>query len=63
MAVSQTQIPGKLSKLTCRLKDSGVALAVPRGKRLHHAIDLLGFAWQTEAPQELPVIRGGGYYF
>lgn len=46
--------------LTCRLKDPGVALAIPRGKRLHHAVDLLGFTWQTETPQELPTIRGKG---
>lgn len=58
MVVSLKQ--SKPSVLTCRLKDSGVALAVPGGKRLHHAVDLLGFTWQTEAPQELPAIRGGG---
>lgn len=53
-------IQSKPSALTCGLKDSGVALAVPRGERLHHAVDLLGFTRQTEAPQELPANRGGG---
>lgn len=42
--------------LTCWLEDSRVALAVPRGKRLHHTVDFLGFTWQTETPQELPTI-------
>lgn len=58
MVVSFKQ--SKPSALTCGLKDSGVALAVPRGERLHHAVDLLGFTRQTEAPQELPANRGGG---
>lgn len=47
--------------LTCRLEDSRVTLAVTGGKRLHHAVNLLGFTGQTETPQELPVnqVRGG----
>lgn len=44
--------------LTCGLEDARVALAVTGSKRLHHAVDLLGLAGQTEAPQELPAIRG-----
>lgn len=40
--------------LTCGLEDTGVALAVPLGKRLHHPVDLLRFPGQPETPQELP---------
>lgn len=43
--------------LTCRLEDPRVALAVPRGERLHHTVNLLGFTWQTETPQELPTVK------
>lgn len=45
-------------RLTCGLEDARVALAVTGSKRLHHAVDLLGLAGQTETPQELPAIRG-----
>ena len=38
---------------TCGLKDARVAEAVSGGEGLHHAVDLLGLAWQPEAPQEL----------
>lgn len=43
--------------VTCGLEDAWVAEAVAGGKRLHHPVDLLGLAWQPEAPQEL---SGGG---
>jgi len=39
---------------TCGLEDAGIALAIPGGKRLHHTINLLGFARKSEAPQKLP---------
>lgn len=39
---------------TCGLEDTRIALAVPGGKRLHHAIDLLGFTRKSETPQKLP---------
>lgn len=38
---------------TCGLEDTWVAEAVTGGKGLHHAVDLLGLAWQSKAPQEL----------
>lgn len=40
---------------TGALEDAGVAVAVSLSKRLHHSVDLLGFAGQTETPQELSV--------
>lgn len=43
---------------TCGLEDAGIALAVPGGKRLHHTINLLGFAGKSEAPQKLPATAG-----
>lgn len=39
--------------LTCALEDPGVAVAVSLSKSLHHSVNLLRFAWQTETPQEL----------
>ena len=39
---------------TCGLEDARIALAVPGCKRLHHTINLLGFARKSEAPQKLP---------
>lgn len=39
---------------TCALKHSGVAAAVSLGEGLHHAVDLLSFTRQPEAPEELP---------
>lgn len=38
---------------TCALEHSGVAAAVSLGERLHHAVDLLSFTGQPEAPEEL----------
>ena len=34
-------------------KDVGIAITIAFGESLHHSIDLLSFARQTEAPQEL----------
>ena len=39
---------------TCALKHSRVTVTVSLGERLHHAVDLLSFAGQPEAPEELP---------
>lgn len=39
---------------TCGLENPRVAQAVALGKGLHHAVDLLGFSREAEAPEELP---------
>lgn len=44
--------------LTCGPEDSGITEAVASSEGLHHPVNLLGFARQPEAPQELP--RGTG---
>lgn len=38
-------------------EDVGIQLAVALREALHHAIDLLGFARQTEGPQELSEVE------
>lgn len=49
------QVPGDVpGSGTCGLKDAGVAGAVSLSEGLHHAIDLLSLAWETETPQKLP---------
>lgn len=53
--VLQPHVPSHMG--TCGLEHAWVAKTVSGGKRLHHPIDLLGLAWQPEAPKELP---GGG---
>lgn len=50
------QVPGDVpGSCTYGLKDAGVAGAVSLSEGLHHAIDLLSLARQTETPQKLPV--------
>lgn len=39
---------------TCGLKDTSIAGAISLSEGLHHAIDLLSLAWETETPQKLP---------
>ena len=39
--------------LTSTGEDIGVELAVSLGEALHHAVDLLALAGQSEAPEEL----------
>lgn len=41
------------SACTCALEHPGVAAAVSLGEGLHHAVDLLSFSRQPEAPEEL----------
>lgn len=48
---------------TCGLEDARVAEAVAGRERLHHAVDFLRLAGESEAPQELPAGKrepGGG---
>lgn len=45
---------GRTRNVTWIGEDVGIELAVTLSKRLHHAVNLLGFARQPEAPQELP---------
>lgn len=43
-----------VSVCTSALEDPRVAVTVSLGKGLHHPVNLLSLARQTETPQELP---------
>lgn len=55
--IGQLLIFGKHNKFTCGLENTRVTMAVALSEGFHHAVDLLGFSWQTETPQELPDIK------